>query len=83
MTDMNNISTLFKSIIPAVDRWSIRLVENEHEALAVRQNILQPPLTSKSKGAFISITKASVGIIARGFWVIAHTLLDTDGRVSY
>ena len=56
-TDLDQVINSFKSVVPSVDYWSIRLVETRQEGLSVRQDILQPTSTSFSKGAFITIIK--------------------------
>jgi predicted Zn-dependent protease len=52
---LDSIRSLFKSLAPAVDFCSLRVVDERSEQLMVRQNILQP-LTSKTDcGAMITI----------------------------
>ena len=55
--DFSSTIKLYQSIAPAVDYWSLRLVHTTTESLCVRQGYLQPPHTTISKGAFISIIK--------------------------
>jgi len=64
-TDQEQIINAFKSIVPPVDYWSIRLVETEYENICVRQDILQPPNTAFSTGVFITVTnKNGIGYAA-------------------
>ena len=48
----------FAERVPAVDFWSLRLVSERKESLAVRQDIVQPPDSLVSRGAFISVIEA-------------------------
>ena len=43
---------------PEVEFWSIRLVENASESLAVRQGILNPPHQSLEKGVLLTVVNA-------------------------
>jgi predicted Zn-dependent protease len=45
----------FAGQVPAVDFWSLRLVSERKESLTVRQDILQPPDTLVTRGAFITV----------------------------
>jgi len=49
------IISQFKTLAPAVDFWSLRLVKEHDESLRVRQNILQPLHTHHSLGAMLTI----------------------------
>jgi len=40
---------------PAVDAWTLRLVETHQEGIAVRQDILQPLTTGYSRGAMLTL----------------------------
>ena len=48
----------FAEQVPAMDGWSLRLVSERRETLAVRQDILQPPDTLVNRGAFVSVVQA-------------------------
>ena len=64
-TEHEQIINVFKSVVPSVDYWSIRLVDTEYEHISVRQNVLQPPHTCFSTGVFITvIVKNSIGYAA-------------------
>jgi predicted Zn-dependent protease len=52
------IAECAKSLAPAADYWSLRLVDERRESLAVRQDIVQPPSTRLSRGAFITLVDA-------------------------
>jgi predicted Zn-dependent protease len=45
----------FKAVVPPVDFWSLRLVEDEIETVRVRAGVVQPPAVSRSRGAHINI----------------------------
>ena len=45
----------FAGQAPAVDFWSLRLVSERKESLAVRQDVVQPPDTLVNRGAFITV----------------------------
>ena len=44
--------------VPALDYWSLRLVSEHRESLAVRQDIVQPPDTLLSQGALVTVIDA-------------------------
>ena len=44
----------FKAVVPSVDFWSLRLVQDESETLQVRDDVVQPPSLVHSSGAHIS-----------------------------
>ncbi|MEJ2687543.1 MAG: TldD/PmbA family protein [Gammaproteobacteria bacterium] len=48
----------FRQRAPAVDSWSLRLVDEYGESLVVRQDVLQPPHIAVSAGALVSVTDA-------------------------
>ena len=45
----------FRHVAPAVDYCSIRLVEEHHETIRVRQNILQPLSFSEERGVMVTV----------------------------
>lgn len=45
----------FKQCVPALDFWSLRLVDDETETLSVRENVAQPPASAQSRGAYITL----------------------------
>jgi len=45
----------FRSVAPAVDFCSLRLVEERDEQLSVRRGVAQPPSTSLDVGAMITV----------------------------
>jgi len=51
----DTIISQFKTLAPAVDFWSLRLVKETEESLQVRQNILQPLHTHHRLGAMLTI----------------------------
>ncbi len=52
---LDSIAKKFERNAPAVDYWSLRLVERSIENLCVRQNILQPIQNLQSNGALITL----------------------------
>jgi predicted Zn-dependent protease len=51
----DSIRTLFKSLAPAVDFCSLRLVEETSENIMVRQDVLQPLSTGVDRGAMVTV----------------------------
>lgn len=45
----------FKQCVPALDYWSLRLVDEHTETLSVRENVAQPPALAQSRGAYITL----------------------------
>ncbi len=45
----------FKQCVPAVDFWSLRLVDDETETLSVREGVAQPPASAQSRGAYMTL----------------------------
>jgi predicted Zn-dependent protease len=48
----------FAGQAPAVDFWSLRLVSERKESLTVRQDIVQPPDTLMTRGAFVTVIES-------------------------
>jgi predicted Zn-dependent protease len=55
---LEDIARRFRQRAPAVDSWSLRLVDERGESLSVRQDVLQPPHTMVTAGALVSVTDA-------------------------
>lgn len=53
--DFEHVIKLFKEIMPAVDFWSLRLVSDDRESLNVRENVVQPPRLSRSRGIHLTV----------------------------
>ncbi len=51
----DNVIATFKRVVPAVDFWSLRLVDTREQGLMVRQNVLQPIRNARSLGVFITV----------------------------
>jgi predicted Zn-dependent protease len=51
----DSIRLLLKSLAPAVDFCSLRVVDERSERISVRQNVLQPLSTSIDRGAMVTI----------------------------
>jgi predicted Zn-dependent protease len=51
----SDIVKTFRALAPAVDFWSLRLVEQRLERITVRQNQAEPPVNRHSLGAHITI----------------------------
>jgi predicted Zn-dependent protease len=54
-TDWQAVINAFKTVVPAVDFWSLRLVCDEIETLSVREGVVQPPRLEQSRGVHISL----------------------------
>jgi predicted Zn-dependent protease len=54
LTDWQTVLRDFKAVVPPVDFWSLRLVENEAETVRVRAGVVQPPSLGHSRGAHIT-----------------------------
>ncbi len=66
------IASRFKKLSPAVDFWSLRIVEGQSQALSVRQDILEPVENSGSLGAMLTIIdKGGAGYAATSDLTIA------------
>ncbi len=52
---LNDIATQFKRQAPAVEFWSLRLLERRHEGLTVRQGVPQPITNVRRTGALVSV----------------------------
>lgn len=52
---LNDIAQTFAHLAPAVDFWSLRLVDEREEHLSVRQGVLAPLSTQINRGAFVSV----------------------------
>jgi predicted Zn-dependent protease len=48
----------FAGQVPAVDFWSLRLLTERKESLTVRQDVVQPPDTLVTRGAFVTVIQA-------------------------
>ena len=55
--EFDDIIQTFKGVVPACDFWSLRLVGESEETLDVRENVVQPPRQSQSRGAHITVIK--------------------------
>jgi len=49
------IHSLFKTIVPAVDFCSLRVVEENSSQMTVRQNVLQPVKSRMDRGAMVTV----------------------------
>lgn len=54
-SDWKTTIETFKSVVPVVDFWSLRLVHDETDALSVREGVVQPPSLTRSRGVHISL----------------------------
>jgi len=62
-----SIAGRFSREAPAVDFWTLRLVEAHTERLSVRQDVLRPPVLSRSRGALVSVVEGEgAGYAATG-----------------
>jgi predicted Zn-dependent protease len=54
-TDLDRVAARFRSVAPAADFWSLRVVDERNEQLAVRRGVVQPPHVSYDSGAMITV----------------------------
>lgn len=59
MDQLCEIADRFMSQAPACDGWMLRLVEEEHEHLEVRQGVVEPSRLEMSLGAMVTLVKGS------------------------
>ena len=50
---LDDIRLLFKSIVPAVDFCSLRVVDETTDQMTVRQDVLQPVTSNIDRGAMV------------------------------
>ncbi len=53
--DFETLIADFRSVVPAVEFWSLRLVLEERETLSVRAGVVQPPRLARESGAHITL----------------------------
>ncbi len=58
MDYLNAIANRFRATAPAADYWSLRLVSEETEHLAVRQGVSEPSALGSSLGAMVTLVQA-------------------------
>lgn len=62
MDRFHRIASRFATIAPAADYWSLRLVQEEADQLAVRQGVTEPSALSMGAGAMVTlVTGGGVG----------------------
>ena len=62
---LETFSTRFANIAPPLDFWALRLVDETHERICVRQNVLQPIANTRMVGALITvIDRGGIGYAA-------------------
>lgn len=52
---LNQVAQQFKSIAPNADFWSLRLTNEVHEAISVRQGVMQPVFNQLARGALLTV----------------------------
>ncbi len=52
---LNQVATLFNSLAPSVDFWTLRITDELEESICIRQGILQPTYNKISRGALLTI----------------------------
>lgn len=62
---LDTISTRFARSAPALDFWALRLVEETHERICVRQDVVQPIANTRTLGALVTvIDRGGIGYAA-------------------
>ncbi len=56
ISSLSGVARRFTTQAPAVDVWTLRLVEVHQEGLMVRQGLLQPLTTTYSRGAMLTVS---------------------------
>jgi len=63
--DLDAIAARFRGVAPAVDFWSLRIVDERDEHLAVWRGVVQPPHVSYDRGAMVTVwQRGGVGYAA-------------------
>ena len=52
---LNKIAGQFSKLAPAVDFWTLRLTSEMHEAVTVRQGVIQPVYNHSASGALVTV----------------------------
>ncbi len=74
----------FKSIAPAVDFYSIRIVDENQQSVSVRQNIVQPVNNQYSLGVHITVCdRGGIGYAATSDLSIAGMKLALDRAINW
>ena len=62
LNQLQEIAAGFASVAPKADYWSLRLVDQTGEGLAVRDDVAEPSSLSLSRGAMVTLsTRAGIG----------------------
>ena len=56
---LNHVAQHFYSVAPNVDFWTMRLTNEAHEAINVRQGIMQPVFNKLSRGALLTVVSGN------------------------
>src|SRR5262249_58574032 len=59
--DLDAVAARFRAVAPAVDFWSLRLVDERNDRLAVRRGVVHPPHVSYDSGAMITVWRGGGG----------------------
>ena len=54
-TDLDAVAARFRDVAPRSEFWSLRLVDERNEQLAVRRGVVQPPHVTYDSGAMITV----------------------------
>ncbi len=52
---LNHIARQFNSVAPDTDFWTLRLTDEAHESISVRQNVMQPVYNQRARGALLTV----------------------------
>src|SRR5215470_19768480 len=53
--DLDAVAARFRSVAPAVDFCTLRVVDERDERLAVRRGVVQPPHVTYDRGAMVTV----------------------------
>ena len=70
---LNQVAQRFNNVAPNVDFWMLRLTNEAHEAISVRQGVMQPVFNQLSRGALLTV------VIGDGCGYAATSDLSPDG----
>ena len=55
----DDIERLFRSVVPRVDFWSLRLVDERVEDLSIVRGVVQPPRTHVDSGVMVTVVESA------------------------
>jgi len=59
VSDLRSVATAFRAVAPKADYWTLRLVEESGEGLAVRDDVAEPASLGLSRGAMLTVVSGA------------------------